>query len=82
MPRRIPPVVWLVGPSVLFMALLFGWPMIAGVVAAFAGPEGFTLDHVSRMVADPYFWPAARCWSRGTTSPGSSAPPPRGPTTG
>ncbi len=60
MTRRIPPVVWLVGPSVLFMALLFGWPMVAGVVAAFAGPDGFTLEHVSRMVADPYFWPAVR----------------------
>jgi len=60
MTRRIPPIVWLVGPSVLFMALLFGWPMIAGVVSAFAGPDGFTLEHVSRMAADPYFWPAVR----------------------
>ncbi|SHK07660.1 carbohydrate ABC transporter membrane protein 1, CUT1 family [Pseudonocardia thermophila] len=59
-PSRIPSVVWLVGPSVLLMALLFGWPMIAGIVQAFAGPEGFTLAHVERMVADPYFWPSVR----------------------
>ena len=60
MTRRIPPIVWLVGPSVLFMALLFGWPTVAGVVAAFAGAGGFTLEHVGRMAADPYFWPAVR----------------------
>ena len=54
MTRRIPPIVWLVGPSVLFMALLFGWPMIAGVVSAFAGPDGFTLEHVSRTCARPF----------------------------
>lgn len=58
--RRMPPVVWLVGPSVIFMALLFGWPVIEGVLQAFRGDDGFTLDFVKRMVDDPYFWPAVR----------------------
>ncbi|HYY89449.1 MAG TPA: sugar ABC transporter permease [Chloroflexota bacterium] len=58
--RSVPPTIWLIGPSVLFMALLFGWPMIAGVVQAFRGEGGFTLEFVARMVADPYFWPAVR----------------------
>jgi multiple sugar transport system permease protein len=42
------------------MALLFGWPMVAGVVQAFRGEDGFTLEFVARMVEDPYFWPAVR----------------------
>lgn len=59
-PRRVPPVVWLVGPSIVFMALLFGWPVVQGVLQAFRSDEGFTLEFVRRMVADPYFWPAVR----------------------
>lgn len=59
-PRRIPPVVWLVGPSIVFMALLFGWPVVQGVLQAFRSDEGFTLEFVRRMAADPYFWPAVR----------------------
>jgi multiple sugar transport system permease protein len=59
-PRRIPPAVLLIAPSILFMALLLGWPVIQGVLQAFRGEEGFTLEFVTRMVEDPYFWPAVR----------------------
>ncbi|MGP4033710.1 carbohydrate ABC transporter permease [Pseudarthrobacter sp. 1C304] len=58
--RRVPPAVWLIGPSILFMALLLGWPVIQGVLQAFQNDQGFTLEHVARMVEDPYFWPAVR----------------------
>lgn len=58
--RRVPPAVWLIAPSVLFMALLFGWPVITGVLQAIRGEEGFTLEFLRRMVEDPYFWPAVR----------------------
>lgn len=59
-PRTVPPAVWLIGPSIVFMALLLGWPVIQGVLQAFRDEEGFTLEFVDRMVADPYFWPAVR----------------------
>ncbi|MDR6508502.1 sugar ABC transporter permease [Arthrobacter oryzae] len=58
--RRVPPAVWLIGPSVIFMVLLLGWPVIEGVLQAFQNEKGFTLDFVARMVQDPYFWPAVR----------------------
>lgn len=58
--RTLPPAVWLIAPSVVFMALLFGWPMIQGVLQAFRTSDGFTLQFVRRMVADPYFWTAVR----------------------
>ncbi|MFF1883796.1 carbohydrate ABC transporter permease [Pseudarthrobacter sp. NPDC058196] len=58
--RRIPPAVLLIAPSVIFMALLLGWPVIQGVLQAFRDDQGFTLEFVSRMVQDPYFWPAVR----------------------
>jgi multiple sugar transport system permease protein len=50
----------LIGPSLVFMALLFGWPMIQGVLQAFRGEDGFTLEFVARMVSDEKFWPALR----------------------
>ncbi|MFF2346668.1 carbohydrate ABC transporter permease [Pseudarthrobacter sp. NPDC058119] len=59
-PRRIPPAVLLIAPSVVFMALLLGWPVIQGVLQAFRSDQGFTLEFVNRMVQDPYFWPAVR----------------------
>lgn len=59
-PRRIPAALWLIAPSVLFMALLFGWPVVQGVLQAVRSDEGFTGEFVARMVADPYFWPAVR----------------------
>jgi multiple sugar transport system permease protein len=58
--RTLPPAVWLIAPSVIFMALLFGWPMIQGILQAFRNSDGFTLEFVRRMVADPYFWTAVR----------------------
>lgn len=42
------------------MALLFGWPVIAGVLQSIRGEDGFTLEFLRRMVEDPYFWPAVR----------------------
>lgn len=58
--RRVPPVVWLIAPSVLFMAALMGWPMISGLIQAFRTGEGFGLGNFARMAADPFFWPAVR----------------------
>jgi multiple sugar transport system permease protein len=58
--RRVPAAVWLIGPSVLFMVLLLGWPVVEGVLQAFQNDQGFTLEFVTRMVQDPYFWPAVR----------------------
>ncbi|WP_285243333.1 sugar ABC transporter permease [Pseudarthrobacter sp. fls2-241-R2A-127] len=58
--RKIPPAVLLIGPSVVFMALLLGWPVVQGVLQAFKDDQGFTLEFVNRMVQDPYFWPAVR----------------------
>lgn len=58
--RRVSPAVWLIGPSVIFMLLLLGWPVVEGVLQAFKNDQGFTLDFVVRMVQDPYFWPAVR----------------------
>lgn len=58
--RRVPVAVWLIGPSVLFMTLLLGWPVVEGVLQAFRNEQGFTLEFVNRMVQDPYFWPAVR----------------------
>ena len=59
-PRRVPPAVWLIGPSILFMALLLGWPVVQGVLQAVQNEQGFTLDYIRQMVEDPYFWPAVR----------------------
>ncbi|MBX7442470.1 MULTISPECIES: carbohydrate ABC transporter permease [unclassified Arthrobacter] len=46
----------LIAPSIVFMTLLFGWPMVSGILQAFGGPEGLTTANFSRMVQDPYFW--------------------------
>lgn len=58
--RSLPPSIWLIAPSIIFMTLLFGWPLIQGILQAFRNEDGFTLDFVRRMVNDPYFWPAVR----------------------
>lgn len=50
----------LIAPSLVFMALLFGWPTVQAVWQAFHSDEGFTLEFVRRMVSDAYFWPAVR----------------------
>jgi multiple sugar transport system permease protein len=51
---------WLILPSLLFMAALFLWPLIAGIAQAFTGPDGPTTQYLRRMVDDPYFWQATR----------------------
>jgi multiple sugar transport system permease protein len=65
--RRPRPVRWLATPyvlllpSVFFMALLFGWPMVKGVSEAFHGPGGgLDLANWRRMVEEPQFWDSVR----------------------
>lgn len=60
MRRRLPTVVFLLAPSIIFMTALFIWPLFVGVGQAFSGHEGPTLAYVHRMTADPHFWPAVR----------------------
>jgi multiple sugar transport system permease protein len=60
-PRRQLPVPYLLLlPSALMMVLLFGWPLLSGIVAAFQGPGGFTLANWERMTGEPRFWEAVR----------------------
>jgi multiple sugar transport system permease protein len=58
--RKGPSGLLLIIPSLVFMALLFGWPMVQGVLQAFHSDQGFTLEFVERMVTDANFWPAVR----------------------
>ncbi|MHB1172627.1 MAG: carbohydrate ABC transporter permease [Lacisediminihabitans sp.] len=58
--RRIPFALLLITPSVIFMTALFGWPVVIGILQAVTNSSGFTTQHIERMVADPYFWPAVR----------------------
>jgi multiple sugar transport system permease protein len=50
----------LILPSIVFMAALFLYPLLAGIWQAFSGPDGFTTAWFSRMADDPYFWEATR----------------------
>jgi multiple sugar transport system permease protein len=50
----------LLAPSVLFMLLLFGWPLVIGVAQAFGGFGAFTTANWQRMSNDPRFWLAVR----------------------
>ena len=50
----------LILPSILFMAALFLWPLVAGIAQAFSGPDGPTTAYARRMLDDPYFWDATR----------------------
>ena len=50
----------LIAPSLVFMLLLFGWPLLQGILAAFRSEGAFTLDNWARMFADPYFTKALR----------------------
>lgn len=60
-PRRaVPPAYLLIAPSVVFMALLLGWPMVSGILQAFVGPDGVTGAYLQRMNSDPAFWSAVR----------------------
>jgi len=48
-------------PSALFMALLFGWPLLSGILEAFQNPRGgFTTANWERMAGEPRFWEAMR----------------------
>jgi multiple sugar transport system permease protein len=59
MPRTRTP--WLLlAPSIVFMLLLFGWPLAQGVLAAFRTDGMFTFDHWQRMFGDAYFLRALR----------------------
>jgi multiple sugar transport system permease protein len=58
--RRLSPAFVLILPSVVFMLLLFAWPMVSGVLQAVRSPDGFTMAYVDRMLADPSFWAAVR----------------------
>lgn len=59
MPRTRTP--WLLlAPSMVFMLLLFGWPLAQGILAAFRTDGMFTVDHWQRMFADAYFVRALR----------------------
>ncbi|GAA2581709.1 sugar ABC transporter permease [Winogradskya consettensis] len=58
--RQTRPALLLIAPSIVFMAALFLWPLIAGVTQAFHGPDGATTQYVRRMADDPYFWEALR----------------------
>jgi multiple sugar transport system permease protein len=52
---------WLmIAPSLVFMLLLFGWPLVSGFLAAFRSDGAFSFDNWSRMFADPYFGKALR----------------------
>lgn len=57
---RLSPALLLIAPSLVFMTLLFAWPMIVGIGQAFSGGDGPTVEYLRRMVNDPYFWPAVR----------------------
>jgi multiple sugar transport system permease protein len=60
-PPRVLTTPWLLlGPSLLVMLLLFGWPLVQGFLAAFRADGAFTLAHWTRMFADPYFTSALR----------------------
>ena len=57
---RLSPALLLIAPSLVFMTLLFAWPMLVGIGQAFSGGDGPTVEYLRRMVDDPYFWPAVR----------------------
>jgi multiple sugar transport system permease protein len=47
-------------PSAVFMTLLFGYPLLSGILQAFQGPDGFTTANWARMAGEPRFWEAVR----------------------
>ncbi|MFL6123690.1 carbohydrate ABC transporter permease [Actinophytocola sp.] len=58
MRTRVP---WLLlAPSIVFMLLLFGWPLVQGILTAFRSGGAFTLDNWARMWHDAYFGRALR----------------------
>lgn len=58
MKSRIP---WLLlAPSIVFMVLLFGWPLVQGTLTAFRSGGAFSMDNWERMWGDAYFGRALR----------------------
>src|SRR5215211_4480822 len=59
--RQLPIPYLLLVPALVFMALLFGWPLLSGILQAFQDPQGgFTTANWERMVGEPRFWEALR----------------------
>ena len=58
--RRLSPAFLLILPSIIFMLLLFAWPMVSGILQAVRSPDGFSMIYINRMLADPGFWAAVR----------------------
>lgn len=59
--RKHSPALLLILPSLIFMLLLFAYPLAQGIITAFSDPSGgFTLGHWERMVGDNKFIPALR----------------------
>src|SRR5690606_3216899 len=50
----------LLTPSIVLLLVLFGWPLVDGVLEAFTDEHGFTLTHWQRLFDDPYFLDALR----------------------
>lgn len=50
----------LLAPSLIFMLLLFGWPLVQGALTAFRVDGEFSLANWERMFSDPYFTRALR----------------------
>jgi multiple sugar transport system permease protein len=50
----------LLAPSLVFMVLLFGWPLVQGILTAFRSGGMFSLDNWERMWNDAYFGRALR----------------------
>ena len=58
--RRLSAAFLLILPSIIFMLLLFAWPIVSGVLQAVRSPDGFSMTYINRMLADPGFWAAVR----------------------
>jgi len=58
--RRLSAAFLLILPSIIYMLLLFAWPMVSGVLQAVRSPDGFSMVYINRMLADPGFWAAVR----------------------
>ena len=59
--RRISSSPWLLlAPSIIFLLLLFGWPLVQGLLAAFTDSSGFTPAAWQRLFTDQYFLRALR----------------------
>jgi len=53
--RRRSPAIFLLLPTLLFLAIFFAYPMIDIVIRSFAGPEGFSLAHYGQVIEHPAY---------------------------